>query len=293
MAMVVPGLMAGLGVPVVRRGLSARPLSPTRRHHRGRPLRRGGRLTRRRGAPRRPRAVRARRPRDRWGQGQRHQPGRVGDEADPARRHVRIGPGPARPSGGLRPPATCSGAPVAAILVHLGRVDVELAVAEAVPPKAPRPPGRRRRAGSPGSMPGVSVATSTAGPSSLSGTPQQRWAAAGGEHVAAVEGRSQFCPGVETVRRAGQLHRPAGPAHQGPPRGPSSPLSGPTSTEAPSADLHRHRPPVGAHPGVDHGQHDAGQQVLGRPGPGPAPRPARCIRRCRGVTSTTRGMGRD
>ncbi len=91
----------------------------------------------------------------------------------------------------------------------------------------------------------------------------------GSEDIPAGErgpGRGQVVVGV------GQLDDPIGAtdhAH----RGGQEAVVGPDQDGLPAAHLDGHGPTVGADAGVDHRQHHTGDQVLGRPGEGQAPRP--------------------
>ena len=109
-----------------------------------------------------------------------------------------------------------------------------------------------------GTRPGTSSPGSTRGPRASRGTPAHRWAAAGPK----TSRPAKVGPGAaQLVLGIGQLDSGGGAADHADGRS-QQPVVGPHEVRLPVADLDGDGPPVGAHAGVDHCQHDAGAEVL-------------------------------
>ena len=99
---------------------------------------------------------------------------------------------------------------------------------------------------------------SISGPSSADRHPGAEVGGRRREHVAAVEGRSR---GVQPVLGVGQLDRPCRAADHADGGCQQTVVRADEHRRA-VADLDRHGPARRSDPGIDHGQHDAGRQVL-------------------------------
>src|SRR5690606_19448581 len=152
--------------------------------------------------------------------------------------------------------------------VDLVGADVELGVAEAVDPEdlghdGPLLlPGERDEAGP--QADGVE-----AGAEVVEGHPVAEVGGGRGEDVAPGEGGAR---GRELVLGAGQLHDGGGATAHGDGGGEEA-VVGAHEVALAAADLDGDAPAGGADTGVDHGEDDAGAEVLGGPAEGEAPGP--------------------